>query len=249
MSISSVLKNSIKPGEFLIIVDGNISKNKKIYLRQISKKNDNCNVIFSKKIGLSKILNLGIKKSKFNIIARADADDINHPERFKRQLSFFKMKNADLVGCNMIEKYKKLYLKKKIIERPNLIQILFKNPFNHPTVIFKKNKIIKLGCYPDMPFKEDYYLWIMAKFNNYKMYNLNKSLVSSLIDEKKNSRRKNFLSILSELKLFYSILVKRPFLLPVLTLATLLRISFLLLPNYLYMSGLINLFRQKLINE
>ena len=34
---------------------------------------------------------------------------------------------------------------------------------NHPTVMFKKNKIISAGNYRHMPFFEDYYLWLRCK--------------------------------------------------------------------------------------
>ena len=87
-SIYSVLNNSLKPKEFLIIVDGSISKDKVFFLNNL-KKNKIVRIFFLKKIGLVSALNYGIIKSKFNIIARADSDDINSKNRFSEQINFF----------------------------------------------------------------------------------------------------------------------------------------------------------------
>jgi glycosyltransferase involved in cell wall biosynthesis len=85
-SIYSVLNNSLRPKEFLIIVDGFISEEKIFFLNRLKKKKI-VRIFFLKKIGLVGALNYGIIKSKFNIIARADSDDINLKNRFFKQMA------------------------------------------------------------------------------------------------------------------------------------------------------------------
>jgi hypothetical protein len=48
---------------------------------------------------------------------------------------------------------------------------LKRNPFNHMTVVLKKNIVIALGRYQDIPSYEDYYLWLKI-LNKYKAINL-----------------------------------------------------------------------------
>ncbi len=54
----------------------------------------------------------------------------------------------------------------------------FRNPFNHPSVMFKKNVILKCGNYDTALRKnEDYDLWYRVITNGYKCSNIQKTLV------------------------------------------------------------------------
>jgi amylovoran biosynthesis glycosyltransferase AmsE len=200
-AINSVLNNKLTPNEFIIIVDGLISKEKEFFLLEKKKKNFFVRVIFKKKIGISKILNYGLKISKYNIIARADADDINNKYRFLKQINFFKKHNPDILGSNIEETINDKFFIKRMPLKPNLLDFFLMNPINHMAVMFKKNKIIRLGGYPEIKYKEDYTLWFLAKINNYKILNLNNSLVKSRVDAMTLERRKNIRAILSEFKM------------------------------------------------
>jgi amylovoran biosynthesis glycosyltransferase AmsE len=232
-SIYSVLNNSLRPKEFLIIVDGFMSEEKIIFLKSL-KKNKIVRIFFLKKIGLVGALNYGIIKSKFNIIARADSDDINLKNRFFEQINFFIKNNLDILGSNIFEKIGKKKYAKKLTSSPSIFHFIFFNPINHMTVVFNKKKIMKLGLYPPIKYKEDYALWLLAKFSNYKLYNLNSNLVSVNFDKRRFSKRKNFESIFSEFKIFLLILEKKFILSPLAILVLILRISYLALPNSIY---------------
>ena len=232
-SIYSVLNNYLKPKEFLIIVDGYIYKEKVFFLNNL-KKNKIVRIFFLKKIGLVNALNYGIIKSKFNVIARADSDDINSTNRFFEQINFFIDNNLDILGSNIFEKIEKKIYVKNIISSTSIFHFIFFNPINHMTVVFNKKKIMKLGLYPTIKYKEDYALWLLAKFSNYKLYNLNSSLVSVNFDKKRFSKRKNLESIFSEFKIFLLILEKKLILCPLAIIVLILRISYLVLPNFIY---------------
>jgi len=242
-SIYSVLNNSLRPKEFLIIVDGFISEDKFLFLKSLKKKI--VRIIFLKKVGLVGALNYGIIRSKFNIIARADSDDINLKNRFFNQINFFIKNNLDILGSNIYEKIGKKKYVKTLISSPSIFHFIFFNPINHMTVVFNKKKIMKLGSYPSIKYKEDYALWLLAKFSNYKLYNLNLNLVSVNFDKKRFSKRKNFDSIFSEFKIFLLILEKKFILSPLAILAVIFRISYLALPNFIYFFLTKNLLRIK----
>ena len=66
-----------------------------------------------KNLGLSKCLNIGIKKVNTKFIARMDTDDFCLPERLEMQLDYIKKNNLDLIGSAVIVRSKSL---KKLVQ-------------------------------------------------------------------------------------------------------------------------------------
>lgn len=232
---NSVLQNTLTPDEFIIIADGSISKKKKNFLIVKKKNNFFIKLVFKKKIGISHILNYGLKISKYNIIARVDADDINNKYRFLKQIKFFKKNNLDILGSNIEEDINKAKYIKKVPHKPNLLSFFLRNPINHMSVMYRKDKIIKLGGYPEIKFKEDYALWLLAKINGYNIANLQEILVKSRLNVLTLGRRKNVKAIISEFKIQLLILKKRPYLILISFVFFFIRVFILLLPNFLYL--------------
>jgi glycosyltransferase involved in cell wall biosynthesis len=145
-SVNSVINNTLLPSEFLIIVDGNISTEKRIFLLKLKKQYNFINIVFKNKLGLVKILNYGLKIAKYKLIARADADDINHKNRFFVQVNFFKKNKVDILGSNINENINGKKYIKKVPKNPSFLHFSFLNPINHMTVMFKRDKIKKLDA-------------------------------------------------------------------------------------------------------
>jgi hypothetical protein len=244
-SVNSVINNTLLPTEFLIIVDGNISSQKRIFLLKTKKKNKFINIVFKNKLGLVKILNYGLKIAKYKLIARSDADDINHKNRFFEQVNFFKKNKVDILGSNINENINGKKFIKKVPKNPSLFHFYCLNPINHMTVMFKRDKIIKLGSYPNIKYKEDYALWFLAKIRGYAIANLDISLVNSRIDSMTMKRRKNIQAILSEFRLYFFLIKKNIFLIFTLSFSLFFRVFFLILPTsvYLFFLTRINRFR------
>ena len=232
-AINSVLQNKLIPNEFIILVDGFISSDKKLFLLK-KREMSFVKIIFKKKMGISKILNYGLKISKYNIIARVDADDINDKYRFLKQINYFKKNNPDILGSNIEEIINGKKFIKKMPLKPNLFNFFLMNPINHMSVMFKKDRIINLGGYPEIKYKEDYCLWFLAKISNYNIVNLEASLVKSRLDEKTLKRRKNIDAIYSEFKMQSLIVEKNFYFIFFSTFAFAMRVSFLMLPNFMY---------------
>ena len=53
-----------------------------------------------------------------------------------------------------------------------------RNPFNHPSVIYKKDVILSLGGYEVFPYFEDYNLWVKVLQAGHKTMNLPEFLVN-----------------------------------------------------------------------
>lgn len=166
-AIKSIINQTHKNYELIIINDGSNSETKKKLLN--FKRNKKIRIFHNKKnFGLSYSLNKAIKKSKYNLIARMDSDDISYKNRIKYQLGFFNKNpkidvlgsNAVIINKNKIIKYSKVKETNKSIKE----NIFYFNQFFHSSVIFKKNIFNKIGPY-NIYFKrcQDYDLWLRGR--------------------------------------------------------------------------------------
>ena len=171
LSIKSLLNSTEKPDEIIIVVDGEINCEIIDFLED-SKNNNLIKVIYSSEnIGLGPALNLGLEICKCDLICRFDTDDISVSERISiSKKAFEKNSHLDIFGASIVEfiKSDKNFVECNIKSAPlNDYQIKsaldYRNAVNHPTVVFKKNSIKKLGNYENIRFFEDYHLWLKAR--------------------------------------------------------------------------------------
>lgn len=163
-SIESILLQTYKDFEFIIINDGSTDDTLKI----ITSFNDSrIKIINQKNAGLTKSLNRGLSLVKSDFIARIDADDISHPERISKQIHFLQS-NPDivLVGSNAIiidENGNRLgkthfpYNHDELIEK--MIELI--SPFPHASVFFRQKVALDMGGYNERFLRgQDFDLWL-----------------------------------------------------------------------------------------
>lgn len=99
-SINSILGQTFTNFEFLI-VDDCCQGRTKIELEQYEKADSRiCLIHNSENLGLTKSLNIMLKRAKGEYIARMDADDISKPERLQKQLDYMKSHpQYAVIGC------------------------------------------------------------------------------------------------------------------------------------------------------
>ena len=125
-----------------------------------------------------------------------DSDDISLSNRFELQLKEFE-NNPDLtIVGGYIQEFdsqtnEKTSIRKVPLEDKQIKQYLkTRSPFNHPTVMFKKEDIISVGNYSSvMKFAQDYHLWIRLGNANYQMKNIPEILLNFRTDKNMFSRR------------------------------------------------------------
>ena len=95
-SIESILDQTYRNFEFLILDDASTDSSSEQL--EAYQKLDKRIMIFSNKVnkGLTKSLNILIKKSKGNYIARQDSDDISMKDRFNTQINYLTDGKYDL---------------------------------------------------------------------------------------------------------------------------------------------------------
>ena len=178
-TIKSILMQSYKNSEIIIINDGSTDKTYNI-LKKYNKKKNIKIFNFKKNLGLAKRINYAIKKSKGDYIARIDDNDLMSEKRIFYQLKEFKKDNRlDVVGGSAIyinsskkRKFNPIKYDYEIKRKLN-----YYNPIIHSSVMFKKKSIVKLGGYdPKFLRCQDYELWLRGKFT-LKFLNIKKILV------------------------------------------------------------------------
>jgi len=176
---------SLKPKQIVVVKDGALTPELDEVLNNFSKTAPVDFVVNKNNIGLSASLNKGLKACEYELVARMDTDDMAYPERFERQIAFFKDNpDIDILGSFATKINEKGFgdeLMKVPINYENIYKLLWTNPFIHPSVMFKKSSILLAGNYEIPKDKrvrhDDYELWFRCAFNNLKFHNLPMPLI------------------------------------------------------------------------
>jgi len=155
-AIDSILNQTFKDFEFIIVNDGSTDKSLEIIQ---SYNDERIKIIDQKNTGLAKALNNGIKIAQGKYIARMDADDISMPNRLKIQYNFMEEHpGCAAVGSNaeVIDMDGNYVLTSNLTLDWNLIKNnLPATPFFHSSTMYKKNSFKEVGGYPEIYRIED----------------------------------------------------------------------------------------------
>jgi len=176
-AIDSVLSQTVKPDEIVLVKDGPVDANLEKVINEYEQKTEGFLkiVCLKENEGLGVALAEGIKNCTFDIVGRMDADDISVPQRFEKQLTFLKNNpDIDVVSCfaaafeETIEKV--LFVRRGPLLHEQIAKKLrFRFCMNHAPSMFRKKAVLEAGNY--MPFAglEDYLLWAKMLLNGAKM--------------------------------------------------------------------------------
>jgi glycosyltransferase involved in cell wall biosynthesis len=201
-AIDSILNQTYRDFEFIIVNDGSTDNSEKIILDY---KDNRIKYIKRENGGLSAALNTGLFAAKGKYIARMDADDISYKYRLEKQLSFME-ENDHVVALgagitymeengDQIFSYVNSMTSSQI--RENILKMC---PIAHPTAFYKRDIALKCGGYYEKikQYFEDHLLFKkMLKYGDLANLNeslLNYRLVSTSITSNKEFR-KEYLSI------------------------------------------------------
>lgn len=196
-SIQSMLSQTIVTNDFVIIKDGKLTKElDKIISEYCKQYPDIFNIVeLAENQGLGPALAIGIKECKNELIARMDSDDISIKDRCEKQLKIFKENpDMDVVGSNIaefIDDIENIQAYRILPEHDNEIKKYAKrrNPFGHPSIMFKKSKVLEAGNYRSYYLCEDYDMWIRMIQKDAHCYNIQEILVYMRIGEDFYKRR------------------------------------------------------------
>ena len=125
-SIESILNQTFKDFEFIIINDGSSDNTAKI-IQKYAEKDERIRFINSKQNqGIIAALNPGFSMCRGEYIARMDSDDISLPKRFEKQIEYMdKHSECGVLGTSIIifdKENSKEYIQKERIKFFDLLQ-------------------------------------------------------------------------------------------------------------------------------
>ena len=165
-AVMSILDQSFGDFEFIIVNDGSADETPSI-LAKFAALDDRVRLVHQPNRGMIAALNRGCSMSRGDYIARMDADDISHPDRLAKQLTFLEDHPDIGILGTWIRK-----LRNNVAEdawcppiRPGVLrwQLLFGVNVAHPSILIRKKIAEQLGFYrPAAVHAEDVDLWFRA---------------------------------------------------------------------------------------
>ena len=177
-TINSVLNQTYKNFEVILIYDDN-NRSELPFVKKVLKKVKDKKIIINKKnVGVGISRNHGIQRSKGKFISFLDADDIWDKNKLKKQIKFMKTNNLNFSYSNYsIIDDKGVLLKK--IKSPEAIKfknLLFSCDIALSSVIVNSS-LLKSEKFPNLKTKEDYLLWLKLSKKNIKMLGIGENLM------------------------------------------------------------------------
>ncbi len=199
-ALLSVVDQTLKADEIVIVKDGPITEELQKVIDQVSSENLNLikEVQLEKNVGLGLALNRGIDNCSNELIARMDADDISMKYRCQRLVEAFERNpDLDIVGSPVIEfidditnvvGQRNVPLNNEDIHKFNRTR----DPFNHPAVMYRKSKVLDAGMYSDLRKNQDTDLWIKMLSRGAICANVAEPLLYFRFDKNTYKKRKNW---------------------------------------------------------
>jgi GT2 family glycosyltransferase len=162
---SSVQEQTRRPAQVVLVQDGPVPDELAATIADLADASPVPvdHVVIEENLGLGPALDRGLAACRHEIVARMDADDISLPHRFAEQLPVVEG-GADIVGSGLLEfgtSVDDVVGRRTPPTDPGEIRrvIRFRDPFNHPTVVYRRSAVLAAGGYTDMALMEDYLLF------------------------------------------------------------------------------------------
>ncbi|AKT52940.1 hypothetical protein ADJ73_15960 [Arsenicicoccus sp. oral taxon 190] len=155
--------------------------------------------------GLGVALTAGLARCRHDVVARMDADDIALPRRFEVQVPIVEQ-GVDVVGSGMLEigrgrddvvgRRVPPLTAEHIVASSRMAQ-----PFNHPTVVYRRSAVAAAGGYQDFKQMEDYLLFARMIQGGARVANVAEPLLCYRVGEGAYARRGGWSMLRTELAL------------------------------------------------
>ena len=206
--LNSINKQTVMPDEVVIVKDGPVTSELEYVLESHRFKETPQHPVSENIITLPENVTLGparaagVSAAKNEWIAIMDSDDICRPDRFEKQLKMIeKNPKLGLIG-GQAEEFsdetgpsggpgRRGAIRTVPTDHNDIIKFAkIRNPFNHMTVMFKRNAVLMVGNYRYFPYFEDYDLWTRMIKNGTICANHPDVLVDARTDKDTYRRRR-----------------------------------------------------------
>jgi len=164
-AIESILGQTFKDFEFLIINDGSRDKSSEI-AGKFAQADRRIRLIEQDNKGLVAALNRGLEEARGTLIARIDADDIAYPNRLEKQVAHMG-ENPEVIASGsaitLIDTQGQIIRQIKYPVSTEAVrkQMIDGSKLAHPAVMMRRAVVLKVGAYREVCRPaDDYDLWL-----------------------------------------------------------------------------------------
>ena len=203
-SLVTSYQQTIKPTEIILVCDGELTQELYDEIERIKSEIPILKVYqLDTNVGSGPASRFGVEKCNTELIARMDSDDYSVETRFEKQIKAFEENpNLVMVGTNILEKNTEFTALKTVPKKTEEIREYskFRNPFNNPSSMMKKEYILKVGNYRKFRYLEDYDLTMRLIHDNptKDFLNIQEPLVVMQTDDSSYLRRGGLLYVKTE---------------------------------------------------
>ncbi len=200
LALNSILvEQTVKPSEFVLVCDGPLNNELDGVVEKYQNLYPEVFHVYrmEKNYGLGKALDYGLKKCSYNLVARADSDDVCCKNRFEEQIRYMKEHPEVSVVSSYIDEFETDFacpIRKKelpLMHKELVKTAKFRNPINHMAAMLRRDDILEIGSYRHLLYLEDYELWVRAIISGEKLGNIDKVLVHARAGREMIARRGN----------------------------------------------------------
>ena len=196
-AMDSMFNQTLPPDEFVLVCDGPLNEELDAVIREREEAFPDVlrTIRLPENGGLGRALGTGLKECRNSLVARMDSDDISRPDRCEKQVRYFADHPDISVLGGAISEFQTdpavTYAMRTVpLEHTDIVAFSkSRNPFNHMSVMYRKEHILAAGNYQHFPYLEDYFLWIRVFIKGYRGHNLSDVLVDARVGNGMINRR------------------------------------------------------------
>jgi len=202
--IESVLAQAVLPEQWVIVKDGPLTDGLEQVLSELRFPNELKVVALPENVTLGPARAEGLLAASYDWVAIMDSDDICRPDRFIKQCAMIENDpSLCLVGGQIMEFREDPgnTAKSRLVPcgHDEIVSFLKKrNPFNHVTMMLRRDLALEAGNYVYFPWFEDYDLWSRMICNGARCANHPDVLVDVRVGDDTYGRRRGLSYIRSE---------------------------------------------------
>ena len=169
-ALDSLLAQDMDDFEVVVVDDGS-SDDTRMVLARYAWQDRRVRPVYTPHGGIVSALSAGLEEARAPLVARMDADDVSRPERLGLQAGYLEAHpETGVISClveyggdrRANEGYA-TYVDwaNSVIDRRDIrMQRFVESPLPHPSVMFRRDVLERLGGYRQGDFPEDYELWL-----------------------------------------------------------------------------------------
>ena len=194
-SLQSIADNTLQPDRVVLVKDGVLTPELECVIESWRGKLPLEVVGYEENRGLGYALNYGLQFVRTELVARMDSDDVCMPARFEKQAAFMELHPEIALLSGYIDEFiddENTVVSRRYvpIQHAEIERYLKKrNAFNHMAMMFRKAAVQAAGGYQEVPYFEDYDLWIRVIQAGYAAENHCEVLVKVRIGKDMIGRR------------------------------------------------------------